>query len=478
METQIQTQRKENPLGYEPVGKLLLQFAVPSTISVLVNSVYNIVDQIFIGQGVGYLGNAATTVTFPIITIMMAFATLLGSGGSAYAAIKLGQKKEREAEKTLNNNFMLSIIMGIVLAVIGFIFMEPILRLFGATDSIMPYAKDYASIILIGVPFSVIGPCLSNMARTDGSPRLSMYGILIGAVLNTILDPIYIFKFHWGVKGAAVATITSQIISALILFLYFCKKSQMRLHLKELKLDASICKNVIALGTSSGITQLVACVMQITMNNSLVYYGNMSKVGGDVALSAMGIVMKLAMILASVCIGIGIGSQTIFGFNFGAEKYHRIKHLFKNAVAAATVSVLIGWLVCQLFPGLIVQLFGGGNSAFVSFAEKCLRIYLFGIFCAGFQIVSTNYFQATGQPLKASVLSMLRQLLLLVPLILILPLFFGLNGILFAGPIADMSSAVIVALFVVPEMKKLNRRIKEKDMEITTERKSTSTKQG
>lgn len=463
METQ--TNKKENPLGYEPVGKLLLQFAVPSTISVLVNSVYNIVDQIFIGQGVGYLGNAATTVTFPIITIIMAFATLLGSGGSAYAAIKLGQKKEEEAEKTLNNNFMLSIITGIVLAVVGFIFMEPLLRLFGATESIMPYAKDYASIILIGVPFSVIGPCLSNMARTDGSPRLSMYGILIGAVLNTILDPIYIFIFHWGVRGAAIATITSQIISALILFLYFCKRSQMRLHLKELKLDGSVCKNVIALGTSSGITQLVACIMQVTMNNSLVYYGNKSTVGGDVALSAMGIVMKLAMILASVCIGIGIGSQTIFGFNFGAEKYHRIKHLFKNAVAAATVSVLIGWLVCQLFPGLIVNLFGGGNSAFVNFAEKCLRIYLFGIFCAGFQIVATNYFQATGQPLKASVLSMLRQLLLLVPLILILPLFLGLNGILFAGPIADMSSAVIVALFVIPEMKKLNRHIKEKDEE-------------
>ncbi|MBS7006952.1 MATE family efflux transporter [Anaerostipes sp.] len=465
METQIKTKQKENPLGYEPVGRLLLQFAVPSTISVLVNSVYNIVDQIFIGQGVGYLGNAATTVTFPIITIIMAFATLLGSGGSAYAAIKLGQKKEREAEKTLNNNFMLSIITGIVLAVVGFIFMEPLLRLFGATDNIMPYAKDYASIILIGVPFSVIGPCLSNMARTDGSPRLSMYGILIGAVLNTILDPIYIFKFHWGVKGAAIATITSQIISALILFLYFCKKSQMRLHLKELKLDPSVCKNVIALGTSSGITQLVACIMQITMNNSLVYYGNMSKVGGDVALSAMGIVMKLAMILASVCIGIGIGSQTIFGFNFGAEKYHRIKHLFKNAVAAATVSILIGWLFCQLFPGLVVQLFGGGNPSFVSFAEKCLRIYLFGIFCSGFQIVSTNYFQATGQPLKASILSMLRQLLLLVPLILILPRFFGLYGILFAGPIADISSAVIVALFIIPEMKKLNRHIKEKDME-------------
>lgn len=454
METK--NQRKENPLGYEPVGKLLRQFAIPSTISVLVNSVYNIVDQIFIGQGVGYLGNAATTVTFPIITIILAFATLLGSGGSAFAAIKLGQKKDELAEKTLNNNFILSAITGIVLALLGLVFLEPLLTLFGATDSIMPYAKDYASIILIGVPFSVIGPCLSNMARTDGSPRLSMYGILIGAVLNTILDPIYIFVFHWGVKGAAVATITSQIISAVVLFLYFVKWSHMRIHLREFHLDFRICKSIIVLGVSSGITQLVACIMQITMNNSLVYYGNQSHVGGDVALSAMGIVMKIAMILASVCIGIGIGSQTIFGFNFGAEKFQRIKHLYKTAVIAATASVMIGWALCQLFPGFIIQIFGSGNAEFTVFAEKCLRIYLLGIFCAGFQIVSTNYFQATGQPMKASILSMLRQLLLLIPLILILPRFFGLDGILFAGPTADISSAVIVALFMVPEMKKLN----------------------
>lgn len=469
MEQQLHTQKKENPLGCQPVGRLLLQFAVPSTISVLVNSVYNIVDQIFIGQGVGYLGNAATTVTFPIITIIMAFATLLGSGGSAYAAIKLGQKRDNEAERTLNNNFTLGVIMGIILAVVSLIFMEPLLSLFGATDTVMPYAKDYASIILIGVPFSVIGPCLSNLARTDGSPRLSMYGILIGAILNTILDPIYIFIFHWGVKGAALATITSQIISAVVLFVYFYKFSHMRLHLKELKLDPVICKNTFTLGASSGITQLVACIMQITMNNSLVHYGNQSSVGGDVALSAMGIVMKIAMILASVCIGIGIGSQTIFGFNFGAGKYDRIKKLFKDSVLAATISVLIGWLVCQTAPDLVVKLFGGGNKQFVDFAEKCLRIYLGGIFCAGFQIISTNYFQATGQALKASVLSMLRQLLLLIPLILILPLFFGLDGILFAGPAADISSAVIVLLFIIPEMKKLNRKIRENESkQITT----------
>lgn len=454
---------KENPLGYKPIGRLLVEFAVPATISVLVNAVYNIVDQIFIGQGVGYLGNAATTVAFPIMTIVMAFATLVGSGGSAYAAIKLGEKQEEEAEITLNHTFMIALISGIIIAVAGLIFLEPLLRMFGATDTIMPYAKDYASIILIGVPFSILGPCLSNMARTDGQPRLSMYGVLIGAVLNTVLDPIYIFVFHWGVKGAAIATITSQLISAAVLTYYFVKKGSMRLKLSKMRLIPRVTGKIFSLGMSSGITQMVACVMQVVMNNSLVLYGNRTSTGGDVALSAMGIVMKLAMILASICIGIGIGSQAIWGYNFGARHFHRIRKLLKLAILSATISVMIGWLICQIFPQQIIQLFGGGDQKFMDFAVKCLRIYLGGIFCAGFQIVATNYFQATGQPLKASMLSMLRQLLLLVPLILILPLFLGLDGILYAGPAADIASAVIVACFIIPELKKLNSYVKAED---------------
>jgi len=453
--------RKENPLEYKPIGLLLVEFAVPATIAVLVNAVYNIVDQIFIGQGVGYLGNAATTVSFPVMTIVMAFATLIGSGGSAYAAIKLGQRQEGEAEDVLNNMFIIGLLSGILISAAGLIFLDPLLRLFGATDTIMPYARDYASIILAGVPASILGPCLSNMARTDGQPRLSMYGVLIGAVLNTILDPVYIFIFHWGVKGAAIATVTSQLISAAVLAWYFIRKGSIRLKLSKMKIVPRVAGRIVTLGMSSGVTQLVACLMQIVMNNSLVLYGNQVSTGGDVALSAMGIIMKLAMILASICIGIGIGSQAIWGYNYGAGHYHRIKKLLKCAMTAATVSVVIGWLVCQLFPRQIIQLFGGGNEIFMEFAVKCMRIYLGGIFCAGFQIVATNYFQATGQPLKATVLSMLRQLLLLVPLILILPLFFGLDGILYAGPAADVGSALVVACFIVPEVKKLNRHVAE-----------------
>lgn len=466
--TASQTLQTGNPLGYKPIGGLLLSFALPATISCLVNSVYNIVDQIFIGQGVGYLGNAATTVAFPIGTILMAFATMIGSGGSAYAAIKLGQGEEEEAQRTLSGVLGLAVLISMVCAVLGLVFLEPVLRMFGATNAVMPYAKDYTSIMLLGTPFSVIGVSLSNMARTDGSPRLSMYGILIGAVLNTILDPLYIFVLHWGVKGAAIATVTSQILSAVIMLVYFSRAGKRPDHMRFARRylrqpTGRVLGKILTLGMSSGITSGVACIMQVVMNNSLVYYGDQSAVGGDVALSAMGIVMKFTMILGSVAIGIGVGSQPILGFNLGAGHYHRIRKTYLTAAVSATASITLCWALCQLFPYAIVGIFGGGNPQFTEFAVKCLRVYLFGIFCAGFQIVSTNYFQATGQPLKASILSMLRQLLLLIPLIVILPMFFGLDGILFAGPTADILSAMVVALFIVPEMKKLQARVNEED---------------
>lgn len=461
MQQRTLTMDGENPLGVRPIKGLLFSFSIPAIISCLVNSVYNIVDQIFIGQGVGYLGNAATTIAFPLMTIIMAFATLIGSGGSAYAALRLGEGRKREALLTLNNLLVIAIGLGILLAATGLIFLKPILTLFGATETTMPYAIDYTSIVLMGVPFSVISIALSNMARTDGHPRMSMYGILIGAALNTVLDPIYIFVLDWGVKGAAIATITAQFVSTVVLCYYFLKKGNMRFTRRYMKPVGRVWYKIFSLGISSGITSLVACIMQVVMNNSLVYYGNQTEITGDVALSAMGIVMKIAMILASVCIGFGIGAQPILGFNLGAKKYTRVRHTYLLAVSIATGSILIGWAVCQLAPHLVLSLFGKENQTFTDFAVRCLRIYLGGIFCAGFQIVSTNYFQATGQPLKASLLSMLRQLILLIPLLLILPLFFGLNGLLYAGPCADIGSAVIVALFILPEMRKLNRRIAE-----------------
>lgn len=457
------TKKQGNPLGSEPIGRLLARFAVPAVISMLVNAVYNIVDQIFIGQGVGYLGNAATTVAFPVVTIILAVSTLFGVGGGAYAAIKLGEKREKEAERTLGNLFVVLMAVGILTTVLGLLFLDPMLRVFGATESTMQYSREYTSIILLGTPFCMLAVGLSNMAGTDGSPSVSMYSILVGAGLNTILDPIYIFVFKWGVAGAAFATITSQVISTVVLIYYFMKKGNMRLKRKNFKLDMVICRSVITLGISSCITQAAATILQIVLNNSLVFYGDRADVGGDVALSAMGIVSKISMILIAVCIGIGIGSQPILGFNKGAGNYDRIRKTYVWAVGIATMVTLAGWGLCQLFPNEILKIFGSTDSNFTEFAVKALRIFMMGIFTAGFQVVSTSYFQATGQPLKASILSTLRQLLLLIPLVLILPVVFGLDGILYAGPVADLGSAVIVLCFVIHEMRRLNRIIAEKN---------------
>lgn len=459
-----QTAVAENPLGTQPVGKLLLNFSVPAIISCLINSIYNIVDQIFIGQGVGYLGNAATTVAFPLMTILLAFGTMVGAGSSAHAAIRLGEKREQEAEQALNNAFSFTIVLGIAIMCIGLIALRPILTLFGATDNIMPYAFDYTSIILLGTPFNLVGIVLSNLARTDGHPRMSMYGMLIGAALNTVLDPIYIFQFHWGVRGAAIATVTSQIISAVVLTVYFCRPARterhMRLHKEMMKPQFDLIGRFLVLGISSGITQSVACIMQIVMNKSLVYYGDLEPgITGDVALSAMGVVIKIAMIMTAFGVGVGIGAQPILGYNRGARKFARIRKTYLIAVGVATALIFVCWILCQTMPESIIGIFGDENASFTDFAVKCLRIYLFSVFCAGFQIISTSYFQATGQPLKASILSMLRQLLLLIPLILILPLFMGLNGILYSAPIADAASAVIVACFIIPEMKRLNDEV-------------------
>ncbi|MEA4971925.1 Multidrug export protein MepA [bioreactor metagenome] len=453
--------KNENIMEYEPIGKLLRKFAIPSIIAMLVNSIYNIVDQIFIGQGVGYLGNAATTVALPILNITLAVAMLIGVGGNAFAAIKLGEKNKDTAERTLGTVFFTSVVVGILMVVLTLFFLSPLLNLFGATENNFAYAYDYASITIIGTPFILIGISLSNFARTDGSPRISMMTMLVGAIMNTILDPIFIFVFKWGVKGAAIATIMGQIVSAILLTLYFVKKGNIRLKREYIRFNLPLIKQSVALGTSSCITQASAVVLQIILNNSLVKYGNMSEVGGDVALSAMGVVLKVSMILLAVNIGIATGAQPILGYNRGAGNYTRIRKTYLLAIAVATVISLAGWFACISFPETIISIFGNDNAQFTKFGTRCLRIYMFGIFTSGFQMITTTYFQATGQAAKASILSMLRQLILLIPLIVILPLFMGLDGIIFSGPIADFTSTIIILIFAGFEMVKLNKHVQE-----------------
>lgn len=453
------TQKEHNPLGYAPIGKLLMQFALPSVVAMVINAIYNIVDQIFIGQGVGYLGNAATTIAFPIVTIILAVSTLLGAGGSAFAAIKLGEHNEGQAEDTLGCASVTGLLAGILIAVLGLVFLNPLIKLFGASENTIEYARQYTSIILIAAPFNVLGVILSNFARTDGNPLLSMYSMLIGALFNVALDPLFIFIFRLGVAGAAYATAISQMVSAAVLIYYFFFKSTMRLHRRNLRISGSIFKSIAVLGISSCALQLASTALNIILNNVLVYYGDRDPVGGDIALSAMGIVLKISMIVISVCIGIGIGSQPILGFNRGAKQIDRVRKTYICALVIATSVTIIGWALCETIPDTILLLFGKENPVFTEFAVRSMRIYLGGIFAAGMQIATTSYYQATGQPLKANIMSLLRQILLLIPLLLILPKFMGLNGVLYAGLFADLATGCIVAFFVVSELRKLKKQI-------------------
>ncbi len=453
------TQKEHNPLGYAPIGKLLMQFALPSVVAMVINAIYNIVDQIFIGQGVGYLGNAATTIAFPIVTIILAVSTLLGAGGSAFAAIKLGERNEGQAEDTLGCASVTGLLAGILIAVLGLVFLNPLIKLFGASENTIEYARQYTSIILIAAPFNVLGVILSNFARTDGNPLLSMYSMLIGALLNVALDPLFIFIFRLGVAGAAYATAISQMVSAAVLIYYFFFKSTMRLHRRNLRISGSIFKSIAVLGISSCALQLASTALNIILNNVLVYYGDRDPVGGDIALSAMGIVLKISMIVISVCVGIGIGSQPILGFNRGAKQIDRVRKTYICALVIATSVTIIGWALCEIIPDTILLLFGKENPVFTEFAVRSMRIYLGGIFAAGMQIATTSYYQATGQPLKANIMSLLRQILLLIPLLLILPKFMGLNGVLYAGLFADLATGCIVAFFVVSELRKLKKQI-------------------
>lgn len=450
-----------NPLGFAPIGKLLVKFAVPSVTSMLVNSIYNIVDQIFIGQGIGYLGNAATTISLPIVTIILAFSTLIGAGGSAYASIKLGERDKAQAEKVLGNSLTLSLIIGIIIMILGLSFLEPLVRIFGASDNTVAYAMQYARFILYAAPFNVLGIVLSNFARNDGSPVTAMVSLVAGAVLNTILDPIFIFVFNWGVMGAALATAISQVLTAIILIHYFLRKSNMRFTSKSIKLNFGICKNFIILGISSCVLNMATTFLNIILNNLLVTYGDLSAVGGDIALSAMGVVLKINMIIISICIGIGVGSQPILGFNRGANQPERVRKTYLTAVSMGFAVTMVGFILCQTIPHIVLRLFESNSQEFIDFAVRCMRIYLGAVFVAGIQIVTTNYFQATGQPLKANIMSLLRQVILLIPLLLILPKFMGLDGILYAGLFADLSAGIISTVFAVTEIRKLNRWIDE-----------------
>ena len=450
-------EKEENILGYEKIGKLIRKFAVPCIISLLVNSLYNIVDQVFIGWGVGILGNGATNVVFPLTMICLAFALMFGDGGAAYLSLKLGEKKQKEAAKGIGNAITISIIVSILLCATYLIFLPQLLNLFGCTENIKPFALEYGWIIVIGLPFMMIGTTLNSIIRADGNPKYAMTSMVIGAILNVILDPIFIFPLNMGVEGAAIATVISQIVTFLMNIFYIKKFKSVKIGKEELKPQFLVVRKVSALGISSFITQMSIVLVIAFENNLLGKYGAESKYGADIPITVLGIVMKISQILNSIIIGIAAGSQPILGYNYGAGKYNRVKKTLKYVLGLSLIISTIAFILFQTIPDKLISIFGSGNELYMEFACVAFRTYLMLVICNGIQIPSGIFFQAIGKSAKSAILSLSRQILFLIPAMVIFGSMFGLIGVLYAGPFADGLAFVISGILIIVEMKHLGK---------------------
>lgn len=447
----------ENPLGIERVGRLLARYAIPSIIALIINSLYNMVDQIFIGQGVGFLGNGATNIIAPITMITIAIATLFGDGLAAFFSLSLGKGEGEKAAKGLGTSILYGSIFGIAWTVIAFIFLKPLCLIFGATENILPYALDYGRIIVLGFIFQIVGNAINSAIRTDGSPCYAMFAMMVGAVLNIILDPIFIFVFHWGVKGAAIATIASQLFGLLINIAYLFRLKTIRLSRQSFSFDIRTAGRIASLGFASGANNLTSTVVAFVSNNLMTKYGALSVYGPDIPLTTFGLCMKVSMLAFSIGIGVASGSQPIIGFNYGAQKYDRVKKTFLLSAGVATIITSVSWIIFQCFPLQLIRIFGTESALYEEFAVKCFHIYLLLTFLNGLQMCAGVLFQAIGQPMKAAITSLSKQVIFYIPAMIILSHFFGLTGILMAGPTADALAFILSGAFCYKEIKKMEQ---------------------
>lgn len=452
MNSSKNTTTTTNPLGSAPVGNLIAKFAIPAIISMLVNALYNIVDQIFIGQGVGMLGNAATNIAFPVTTISTAAALLLGIGSASNYNLEMGAGNEEKASRIAGTGLSMLVIVGISIAAIMLIFLHPLLLLFGGTTDVMPYATDYVSIIAIGLPFFTLSVGGNHLIRADRSPTYSMVCTLTGAIINTILDPLFIFGFKWGIKGGAWATVTGQIVSAFLVIIYFAKFRKMNLERCMFRPQLSLLKAICSLGLASCINQIAITAVQIVMNNILRYYGASSVYGSDIPIACVGIISKINMVFLSICIGVSQGSQPIWGFNYGAKKFDRVRQTYKYSATICTTVAVIFFLCFQIFPHQIVGAFGSGSDLYFQFAERYLRIFMLLTFVNGIQPMSSGFFTSMGKARLGIVVSLTRQVIFLLPLVIIFPLFMGIDGVMYAGPIADAAAFILTVFFTRREL--------------------------
>ncbi len=454
---------KELDLGKEKISKLLLAFAIPCVISMLINSVYNIVDQIFIGKGVGTLGNAATNVIFPLVIIFNALAGLIGNGAAANLSLKLGENDKKSAAKSIGQAISMSVIVSVLISVVAYIFLPQLVYIFGCTDSVYNYAIDYGKIIILGAPFMLIYSALSNIIRADGSPKYSMIMLVIGAVINIILDPIFILGFNMGVKGGAIATVIGQAVSFLIAIIYIGKIKSVKLTKDDFKLDKNIFR-ILSLGLSSFITQATILILFIFMNNIMTKLGANTKFGADIPLSVYGVISKINSLYISTVLGISIGSQPIIGFNYGAGNELRVKETIKKVLIVNFIIGIIFNIIFVLFSKQIAGIFISSSDEsydlFMEFATLMCHSFLLVMALNALEMTTSIVIQSVGHVWKATAVSFIRQIILLIPISLILAFAFnkGIYGVLYAGCISDVLCFISTIFILKSEYKKLGAK--------------------
>ncbi len=454
-----QVHSHDNPLGYAPVEKLIAKYAIPTILSMLVTAAYNITDQIFIGNIVGMHGNEATNVVFPTVTLTTAFAQMAGIGTAANFNIYMGKKEEAEAKRYIGTGITFMGILGVLIMLIVFLLKRQILHICGATEASMPLAMSYLTITNIGLPFFLFSNGSCHMIRADGSPTYSMLCNVSGALLNVFLDALFMFGFGWGIRGAALATITGQIFSFLLCVAYLPRMKSFRFSIQILGIRARYLIRIVKLGLSNFINQIIMMIVNITLNNMLKTYGAVSIYGEDIPLAVSGVVAKLNSIVTSFSVGLAQGCQPIWGFNLGAKKYGRVKETFKKALVVALSIGLVVFAAFQLFPTQIVRIFGSGEALYYEFATKYMRIYLMLVFAQTIQPLSVNYFTGVGNMRQGVLLSLSRQGFLLLPMLIIFPkIFGGINGVLYAGPTSEAIASVLSISMVIYNFKHLGQR--------------------
>lgn len=452
----IDRTEKTNPLASAPVLKLMVKFAVPSIIAMLVGALYNIVDQIFIGRAVGPLGNAATNIAFPLSTMCLSLSLMFGIGGASSFNLAMGGGKKDDAPYYAGNSAAMLAICGIVLSMITLLFLTPILTLFGASENILPYAVEYVRVTAVGFPFLILTSGGGHLIRADGSPRMTMICNLTGAVVNTILDAIFVFGFGWGMTGAAVATVIGQACSAAIVIAYITHYKTVRLEKRHFIIKKKYTLRAASIGTASFINQLAMMIVMIVINNSLAHYGALSSYGADIPIACAGIVMKVNQVIFSIVIGIAQGTQPIVSFNYGAKNYGRVREAYRYAIIASVLISTLAFIAFQTVPDKILAMFGKGSKEYFEFGTRYFRIFLFFIWLTVLQLITSTFFTSIGKPIRGIILSLTRQIIFFLPLLLILPRFFGIDGILYTGPVSDLISAIAAVVMARTEFKRID----------------------